>query len=254
MSSFATGVWSPSARIGMEESLTPDFKRQWQAMTRTSWRMYQNLLGLPDAPVEFVQQYGLSDSPPSTASRATGVAHAPRADGRPSFAELDRELVPEIGVQSVQVDAASTPFAAPFVRRGMQMMFNLPAHARMLLADFRAAGGRIVIDELRSPQDFARLPHRTLINATGIGARTLLNDTSVVPVRGQLAHLIPEPGVHYGIQYRKVGMVPRRDGFVLQVYGEDDYFGFDDPSRVPDQKEATLAVNTISAAFRRPAG
>jgi glycine/D-amino acid oxidase-like deaminating enzyme len=254
LSSFATGVWSPSSRIGMEQSLTPDFKRQWQAMTRTSWRMYQNLLGLPDAPVEFIQQYGLSDTAPSSAPRVAGAPHAPRADGRPLFAELDRELVPEIGVRSVDVDPGSTPFAAPFVRRGMQMMFNLPAYARMLLADFRAAGGRIVIDELRSPQDFARLPHKTVVNATGIGARTLLNDTSVVPVRGQLAHLIPEPGVHYGVQYRKVGMVPRRDGFVLQVYGEDDYFGFDDPSRVPDQSEATLAVNTIAAAFRRPAG
>jgi glycine/D-amino acid oxidase-like deaminating enzyme len=120
----------------------------------------------------------------------------------------------------------------------------------MLMADFRAAGGRIVIDELRSPQDFARLPHRTLVNATGIGARELLGDTSVVPVRGQLAHLIPEPGVRYGVQYRKVGMVPRRDGFVLQVYGEDDYFGFDDPTRQPDMNEAALAVNTIAAAFR----
>ena len=249
LSSFATGVWSPSSRIGMEESLTPQFKRQWQAMTRTSWRMYQNLLGLPDAPVEFVDNYGLSDTA-SAPARPADSPRPPRADGRPYFAELDRELAPEIGVHSVDVDPATTPFATRQVRRGMQMMFNLPAHARMLLADFRAAGGRIVIDELRSPQDFARLAHRTLVNATGIGARTLLGDTSVVPVRGQLAHLIPEPGVRYGMQYRKVGMVPRRDGFVLQVYGDDDYYGFNDPTRVPDMGEATLAVNTIAAAFR----
>jgi hypothetical protein len=136
-------------------------------MTRVSWRMYQNLLGLPDAPVEFIENFGLSDTPPSGTPRPAGSPRAPRADGRAHFAELDRELVPEIGVRPVQVDSATTPFAAPFVRRGMQMMFNLPAHARMLMADFRAAGGRVVIDELRSSQDFARLPHRTLINATG---------------------------------------------------------------------------------------
>jgi glycine/D-amino acid oxidase-like deaminating enzyme len=251
LSNFATGVWSPSSRIGMEDSLTPDFRARWQSMTRTSWRMYQNLLGLPDAPVEFIDNYGLSDTPP--AARAAGSPRPQRADGRPLFAELDRELVPEIGVQSMDVDPATTPFATRRVRRGMQMMFNLPAHARMLMADFRAAGGRIVIDELHSAQDFARLPHKTLINATGIGARTLLGDASVVPVRGQLAHLIPEPGIHYGLQYRKVGMVPRRDGFVLQVYGDDDYYGFDDPTRVPDMNEATMAVNTIAAAFRHSA-
>jgi glycine/D-amino acid oxidase-like deaminating enzyme len=251
LSSFATGVWSPSSRIGMEESLTPAFKARWQSMTRTSWRMYQNLLGLPDAPVEFVDNFGLSDTPPI--SRTAGSPHPARSDGRPLFAELDRELVPEIGVQSVEVSPATTPFATGHVRRGMQMMFNLPAHARMLMADFRAAGGRIVIDELRTARDFARLAHKTLVNATGIGARALLGDASVVPVRGQLAHLIPEPGIRYGLQYRKVGMVPRRDGFVLQVYGEDDYFGYDDPTRVPDMNEATLAVNTIAAAYRRRA-
>lgn len=251
LSSFATGVWSPSSRIGMEEALTPEFRRQWQMMTRASWRMYQNLLGLPDAPVEFIDQFGLSDAPPTGAARPADTPRPPRADGRPHFAELDRELVPEIGVQSVPVDAGATPFAARFVRRGMQMMFNLPAYARMLLADFRAAGGRIVIDELKTSQDFTRLPYKTLVNATGIGARALLGDTSVVPVRGQLAHLIPEPGIHYGLQYHKVGMVPRRDGFVLQVYGEDDYFGFDDPTRVADMNEAALAVNTIASAFRR---
>ena len=253
LSSFATGVWSPSSRVAMDELLTPDLRRQWQAMTRTSWRMYQSLLGLPDAPVEFIEQYGLADTAPTSSQRPPGTPHPPRADGRPHFAELDRELAPEIGVRSVDVDARTTPFAAPFVRRGMQMMFNLPAHARMLMADFRANGGRVVIDELRSPQDFGRLPQKTLVNATGIGARALLGDTSVIPVRGQLAHMIPEPGVRYGLQYRKVGMVPRRDGFVLQVYGDDDYYGFDDPTRVPDMNEAALAVNTIAAAFRRPA-
>jgi hypothetical protein len=40
---------------------------------------------------------------------------------------------------------------------------------------------------------------------------------------------------------------------VLQVYGEDDYFGFDDPTRVPDMREATLAVDTIAAAYRTQA-
>ncbi len=157
LSSFATGVWSPSSRIGLEESLTPGMRQQWQAMTRTSWRMYQNLLGLPDAPVEFIDNYGLSDTAPSATLRPAGAPRPHRADGRPHFAELDRELVPEIGVRPVQIESATTPFAAPFVRRGMQMMFNLPAHARMLMADFRAAGGRIVSMSCVAA-DFARLP------------------------------------------------------------------------------------------------
>jgi D-amino-acid oxidase len=244
LSSFATGVWSPSSRIGMTESLTPAFRQQWQTMTRRSWSMYQNLLGLPGTPVEFVDNYSLADV------QTVRAVHEPRADGKPEFAELDRELVPEIGVRSVDVDPASTPFATRYVRRSSSLMFNLPAYARMLMADFRAAGGRIVIDELHTPADFARLPFKTIVNATGIGARELLGDQSVVPVRGQLAHLVPQPDIHFGVQYRRVGMTPRRDGFVLQVWGEDDYYGYDIATREPDMAEAQLAIDTIASAFR----
>jgi glycine/D-amino acid oxidase-like deaminating enzyme len=244
LSSFATGVWSPASRIGMKDSLTPAFRQHWQAITRQSWRTYQGLLGLPGAPVEFVDQYGLSDSPPVQRPRE------PRKDGKPEFAELERELVPEIGVKSVEVKAAATPFSVPYVRRSAQLMFNLPAYARMLLADFRAGGGRIVIDEFHTPADFARLPHKTLVNCPGYAARALMGDNSIVSVRGQLAHMVPEEAAHYGLQYRKVGLVPRRDGVVLQVYGDDDYFGYDNTSREPDMAEADLALKTMAGAFR----
>lgn len=248
LSSFATGVWSPASRIGMKDALTPAFKQQWQVMTRQSWRTFQNLLGLPGAPVEFVDTYGLSDTPPGPPR-----PREPRKDGKPEFAELERELTPEIGVRSVEVDAKATPFAVPYVRKSAQLMFNLPAYARMLLADFRAAGGRIVIDEFHTPADFARLPHRTLVHSTGYAARALMGDSSIVPVRGQLAHMVPQGDARYGMQYRKVGLVPRRDGVVLQVYGDDDYYGYDNPSRDPDQAEAGLALSTMTGAFRTAA-
>jgi glycine/D-amino acid oxidase-like deaminating enzyme len=246
LSGMATGVWSPASRIGMTESLTPAFRQQWQSMTRLSWRMYQNLLGLPGAPVEFVDMYGLRDSLPPPGPAAPHE----RTDGKPSFAELERELIPEIGVRSVDVDPDTTPFAPRHVRRGSQLMFNLPAYSRMLLSDFRAAGGKVVIDELHSPADFARLPHKTVVNATGIGARALMGDDSVVPVRGQLAHMIPQSDVHYGVQYNRVGLTPRRDGFVLQVSGQDDYYGYGIATREPDMAEAELAVKTIASAFK----
>jgi glycine/D-amino acid oxidase-like deaminating enzyme len=246
LSAMATGVWSPSSRIGMTESLTPAFKQQWQGMARLSWKMFQNLLGLPGAPVEFFEAYGLRDNLPQPGPAAP---HG-RADGKPSFAELDRELVPEIGVRSIDVDPAATPFAPRYVRRGSQLMFNLPAYSRMLMADFRAAGGKVVIDELHSPADFARLPHKTVVNATGIGARALMGDDSVVPVRGQLAHMVPQDDVHYGVQYNRVGLTPRRDGFVLQVSGQDDYYGYGIATREPDMAEAELAVKTIASAFK----
>jgi glycine/D-amino acid oxidase-like deaminating enzyme len=90
---------------------------------------------------------------------------------------------------------------------------------------------------------------KTLVNATGYGARALFGDKSLIPVRGQLARTIPEPDVRYGLFYRNVGFVPRRDGLVFQVAGENEYYGYDDDTEVPDREEAERAVNTIASLF-----
>jgi len=103
--------------------------------------------------------------------------------------------------------------------------------------------------EFRTPDDFARLKEKTLINATGYGARALFLDDSLVPVRGQLARVIPQPDVNYGLFYKNVSFVPRRDGLVFQMVGGNDYFGCNDETVVPDVVEARDAVSTIGGLF-----
>src|ERR1700757_3970799 len=141
------------------------------------------------------------------------------------------------------------PFGSRYVRGGSQLMFNLPAYTRALLSDFRENGGRIRIEEFHSPEDFVRVREKTLVNATGYGARALLGDASLTPGRGQLTRPIPQPYNHYGLISRGVAFVPRRDGLVFQVIGDNDYYGFDDASTAPDRTEAELAVSTIARLF-----
>ncbi len=105
------------------------------------------------------------------------------------------------------------------------------------------------IAEFHTPDEFARLKERTLVNATGYGARALFGDQSIIPVRGQLARTIPEGDVKYGLFYKNVGFVPRRDGLVFQVVGDNDYYGYGDDTEVPDRAEAERAVNTIASLF-----
>src|SRR5271165_706199 len=62
-SSLATGVWTPDSRICLEQHATPAFKQLWEQMTRTSFQTYQNFLGLPGTPVEFIDSYFVSDGP-----------------------------------------------------------------------------------------------------------------------------------------------------------------------------------------------
>jgi D-amino-acid oxidase len=124
----------------------------------------------------------------------------------------------------------------------------------LLFSDFVANGGRIEIAEFHAPAELAGLREKTLINATGYGARALFGDESIVPVRGQLARMIPEPEVGYGLFYKNVSFIPRRDGWVFQVVGDDDYYGYNDDSTVPDRAEAELAVNTIAGLFQGRSG
>src|ERR1700676_3038657 len=238
-SSLATGLWTPDSRICLEDSATPEFKQLWANMARRSFQTYQTLLGLPGNPVEFIDSYFVSDDP--AGMRRRSVAN----DTRPKFAELQRELIADLMPQSEDFAPGSHPLGERYLRRNTLMMFNITAYARLLMADFLANGGQIEIAEFQTPADFAKLREKVLINATGYGARALFGDDSIVPVRGQLARMIPQPDVNYGLIYKDVAFVPRRDGMVFQVIGDDDYYGFNDAATAPDRAEAEMAVNTI---------
>jgi len=244
-SSLATGLWTPDSRICLQENATPAFKQQWEEMARTSFQTYQNFLGLPGTPVEFIDNYFVSDAPESSRRR-----RAP--DDRPPFAELQRELIGDLQTQSTDFAPGSHSLGARYLRRSSLMMFNLTAYTRLLMGDFGANGGKLEIAEFHTPGDFAGLREKTLINATGYGARALFGDQTLTPVRGQLARAIPQADIGYGLFYKGVSFVPRRDGLVFQAVGDDDYYGFNDDTAVADRAEADRAVNTIAGLFSGP--
>jgi glycine/D-amino acid oxidase-like deaminating enzyme len=244
-SSLATGLWTPDSRICLQENATPAFKQQWEEMARTSFQTYQNFLGLPGTPVEFIDNYFVSDEAESSRRRS-----AP--DDRPPFADLQRELIGDLITQRADFAPGSHSLGARYLRRTSLMMFNLTAYTRVLMGDFGANGGKLEIAEFHTPDDFARLREKTLINATGYGARALFGDQTVTPVRGQLARVIPQPDINYGLFYKGVSFVPRRDGLVFQAVGDSDYYGFNDDTAVADRAEADRAVNTIAGLFNSP--
>ena len=45
-------------------------------------------------------------------------------------------------------------------------------------------------------------------------------------MRGQITRLISQADANYGIRYKDMSFVPRRDGLLLQVTGENDYYGY----------------------------
>jgi glycine/D-amino acid oxidase-like deaminating enzyme len=239
-SSLATGLFTPDSRICDEEYATPEFKASWQGMCRKSYQTYSTLLGLPGNPVEFIDNYEIADL-------ARRVAYDPAAV-RPDFAELQSELTPELLPRGRTYSPGQHPFGNRSVHRTSALVFNITDYARFLLAQFQSNGGRVVVREFHSPAEFGTLGEKTLINCTGYGARALLNDSSVIPVRGQLARMAPQRGVHYALLYRATLFLARRDEFVFQHFtGEAQ--GFNDESTEPNRAEAETAVNTIRQLF-----
>jgi glycine/D-amino acid oxidase-like deaminating enzyme len=129
------------------------------------------------------------------------------------------------------------------------MMFNIATYSRMLLAEFREAGGTIEVREFHEPRDLMKLRERTLINATGYGARALFNDDSIVPVRGQTARLIPQPEVTYGLYLVNLSVVPRSDGLLVQVLG--DVGNFNNADTTPDRPVSEAAVRQLGDLMSR---
>ena len=130
-------------------------------------------------------------------------------------------------------------------------MFNIASYAQMLMTQFRIAGGRIEQREFHEPADLAALPEKVVINCTGYGARALWRDESVVPVRGQLAHLIPQAEFDYALDYHDVNVIPRSDGIVVQAVAGGDMRGYNEESLVPDRQEADAAVRTLGTLFSK---
>lgn len=239
----ATGVWSPASRICTDEHATPAFRQQWELMARRSFHVFQSLLGLPGVPVEWCDGYALSDIPfDQTVSDGHG-------DSEPLYPRLE-PMISDIRPRARRADAAGLPFAAPHAVRYTQMVFNLAAYSRLLVDDFIREGGEIVQREFASPRQFAGLKERTVIHATGYGARALLGDHSITPVRGQTARLMPQPEVHYGLTYRghNVMMVPRRDGLLVQAQAEGDFGNAD---TTPDRAASLAALARLAVLFNR---
>jgi len=243
-SSWATGVFTPDSRIALAEYATAEFKKTWNERARYSYRTYQSLLGLADQPVEYLDFYEVDDG------QAALGGNGP-SEGRPKFAKLEDDLLADLEPKGRSFPAGTHTLGAHTLTCYTTFMFNLSAYTHFLMSDFRSAGGKIEVTEFTSPADFSRFPQKTLVHATGYGARALLNDESIIPVRGQLARTPPQEGIHYALGYRDSVFVPRRDGFVFQVVGNDDYYGYGIDTTTPDRVEAEHAIQTIQSLFPR---
>lgn len=184
-SNIAGGQWQPYGHFD-DDAVTPEWKAQLAAALDYSWRRFQIMVG-DDYGIRWVPTYVENGS-----DRAN--PHRPN----------NRVLQP-----------GEHPFPVDRVARYDTMYVETGRFLRELTKDVHIAGGRIVVRRFDNPADIAALPENLVFNCTGLGAGALFGDSTIYPIRGQLAILIPQPEIRYAFNGSAGYMFPRADGILL---------------------------------------
>lgn len=257
----ANGSWTPDSRIALSAQASPTFANTWEQMARYSWQTYRDYLGLPGNPIDFRDNYTLSDTPLDAADHAPAPADTNKGSfattGAPqSSAEFASYVsrIADVTPAPELLAGADNPFPTAYAQRTPLMIYNFGAYAHLLLSEFYQMGGRIVIREFHSPADLADLPERVVINCPGYAARDWWNDKSLIPVRGQTSWLPPQPDALYALEYKGAAMISKSDGVMIQgydLYGLGEMDGVGNSFEHPDRAEAEKAITIIGDLFSR---
>jgi D-amino-acid oxidase len=190
-SNIAGAFWYPSS-VYDSQVVTSKFSEQFLRACQISNRAFQTLVG-PEYGVRWTETYELRGSEPER-ELLGGAQLYPQT-------EIHRD--------------AERYFGFPYARQFSTMMIEPNTYLSALLREFYIAGGKVVVKEFGSREEIARLPEPVIFNCTGLGARALFDDQDLIPVRGQLEVLLPQPEVDYCYLSGSSYMFPRRDGIIL---------------------------------------
>lgn len=179
-SNFATAAWSPTATLVDEGKFTPEFKAEFSRIARVSHRYYQYLVNNPRYGVEYINTYRCRD--------------VPTTPQKPDY--IGSEILDLVG-ESVDLPEGSTPFKFKYVNRNYGLRFQVPRYLNAMMEDFLIFGGAFVSREFKRPEDVDALPETVVVNCMGLGTKGVFKDDELMPIRGQLTHLAPQPGLDY---------------------------------------------------------
>ncbi|MBV8858258.1 MAG: FAD-binding oxidoreductase [Acidobacteria bacterium] len=190
-SNVAGALWYPT-HVYEQGKVNATFMERYGLACRLAHREFQSYVG-PEYGVRWMETYTFGSGP------------------------LGRELAggPELYPETRFYSDAQRSFGFPFVRQFTSLMIEPQTYLRALLRDFYAAGGRVVVKELKTREEVAGLPERVVFNCTGLGARALFGDQGMASMRGQIEVLLPQPELDYGYLANSLYMFPRADGVIL---------------------------------------
>ncbi|MGH9331961.1 MAG: FAD-dependent oxidoreductase [Vicinamibacterales bacterium] len=189
-SNIAGAQWGPFS-VFERGKTTAAFDEQFGRAAQLAWRLFQELPG-PTYGIRWIENYSVGDTPDA------GPPQSP------------------FYVNGVDLGPREHPFPARYVRRFTTMLIEPPIYMTALLRDFLLAAGRLVIREFTSRDEMLALDEPVIFNCTGLGARALVADDELMPVKGQLTFLLPQPEIDYiTLLDGPLYMFPRSDGILL---------------------------------------
>ncbi|MCL4265368.1 MAG: FAD-binding oxidoreductase [Anaerolineae bacterium] len=97
-------------------------------------------------------------------------------------------------------------------------LIETPLYMNYLMTRFQAGGGVIEPGEVADLTAVAD-QYSVIINCAGLGARKLVGDATLYPIRGQIMRVTAVPGLHAWIDERSdrglTYIIPRQDGVIL---------------------------------------
>ncbi len=208
-SNIAGALWFPTS-VYDKTKVNSKFMDQFNAACKISYRMFQDYVGEYYG-VRWIDQYFLG--------------HAEEYPG-------GKELYPNVN----EHQNPSEYFGFDYAQQLSAMLIEPPVYLNALMRDFLLFGGNLVIREFNNTSDIAALPEPVVMNCTGLGSNKLFSDKELIPVRGQLAILLPQPEIDYAyvvpVKDNLLYMFPRKDGIVLGGTSEPGNWSVE-----PDQQE-----------------
>lgn len=195
-SNVAGAQWWPFS-VFDDSRRTEEFGAQYVEAAKFSFKYFQTLVG-PRWGVRWLPNYYLSDGPPRNGWIAGpgGVLH-------------------ELQVGFHDFGPGEHVFPSAYARRFHTMMIEPSVYLPVLLGEVQGAGARIEIRPFAAADEMLGLPETVIFNCTGLGAGQLFGDTELIPIKGQLSFLVPQPGVDYNLITSDTYMFPRTDGILL---------------------------------------
>lgn len=176
---------------------TDAFAEQFVAAANVSFRSFQDLVG-PRWGVRWVPNYYLSEEEPENGwmGGPGGALHHMQVGFR-------------------DFGPGEHAFPANYVRRFHTLLIEPATYLSTLQQEVRIGGARVEIRTFANLDEVLSLPEDTVFNCSGLGSKELFPDDELVPIKGQLNVLLPQPEVDYNLIAGNLYMFSRSDGVVL---------------------------------------